>query len=103
MLGKRSDRESTHPELRAPKTASSSKEEFVRKFMLEPEGISSKEHFVLKYYVDYEYPRSQGSLKAFWEDLVLNTLSDHYHSASGELIGSAPLASDYRPFMVSNV
>lgn len=86
MLNKRDDRSFSSIIQSSSNSKQISKQEFIKKFMLDPENIQQKEAFILKYYTDYEYPDSQVYLKTFWKNLVSNTLAHHFNSFSGKNI-----------------
>jgi hypothetical protein len=82
MLGTRSDEDFLNGELISKTKPISTKKEFIKKYMLDPEENTSLDSFILRYYVDYEYPDSQGYLKSYWKNLMIKTLSNYYDSVS---------------------
>lgn len=61
-----------------------SDQDFVQKYMMDPENLQNKEQFMLKFFVEYEYPESQSYLKSYWKNLVHQTLSTHFNSPSSK-------------------
>jgi hypothetical protein len=84
MLGKRGKMDEGKGLVLLDDSSNGDKLKMVIKMLLRNENMKNEETFLLKYYVDYEYPRTQVYLKEFWKRTLNLLNSDVFNSSCGK-------------------
>lgn len=82
MLGKRANMEGAIPQSEILEQNPVERRELIQNGMLSIGQTNSLEFLIMKYFVDYEFPETQGYVKGFWKDMLFKTYSEIFHCST---------------------